>query len=490
MRRISFIALLLVCTLSTTQAQTETQALRYSMHNPFGTARYAAQGGATGALGGDLSSVQINPAGLGFYRSSEITYTNSFYWVNTSSNYLGSVTDASQFKYVVGSAGFVTAAKSRRKSGLVGGSFSMGYNTLASFNNSTVIAGSPANSSILDDFTWHANADPANIDPDMLDPYYEQVAYDAYSLPFDENTQLYWNDVAYGEYGQDQYRVVNQWGYIGEYSFSGAFNVSNFLYMGATMGFQSVRFNEDIYHNESDPGDDIENFNTFTFNEYNSTRGWGFNMRFGMIFRPLPILRIGGSFQIPTYYQLTDQKYTDAYSTWDADSEIPAGNAYSPAGLYDYKLKSPMKYYAHASVILFKMATLSAAYEYIDYAGAELTAYDHYDTFSEENSRIRQDLQAVSNFKAGAEFRISSIYFRGGMQYLMSPFADSRNNAEQFIYSGGMGVRTRDLFLDMSYSYGNNEQAYSLYSPAEGVNEVSVNQIARNNIMVTMGFKF
>ncbi len=52
---------------------------------------------------------------------------------------------------------------------------------------------------------------------------------------------------------------------------------------------------------------------------------------------------------------------------------------------------------------------------------------------------LSRDLQAVNNFKAGAELRINSVYFRGGFQYLASPYADSRNNAEEFIYSGGIG---------------------------------------------------
>ena len=480
----------MVCTLGTLQAQTETQALRFSMHNPLGTARYAAQGGAIGALGGDLSAAQANPAGLGLYRSSEFTFTQSFYWVNSTSNYMGDLAEDSRFKYNVGSIGFVKAATSKRKSGFVGGAFSMAYNTLANFNNRTIIKGTNPSGTMLDDFTWHANSDPANIDPDNLDPFYEQIAYDAYLLPFDENTQEYWNDIAYDGYGQDQYRVVDQWGYIGEYSFSGAFNFSNFLYMGANMGFQSVRFSEDIYHTESDPANRIENFNSFTFREFNSTRGWGFNARFGMIIRPVSIIRIGGAIQIPTYYQLTDQKLTDIYSTWDADFDFSTGSAYSPNGLYDYKLKSPMKYYAHASVILFKMATLSAAYEHTNYASAKLTAYDYYDNFSEENSNISRDFQAVNNFKAGAELRVNSVYFRGGFQYLASPFSDGKNNAEEFIYSCGIGVRTRSLFFDTSYSYGHNEQVYSLYSKAPGVNEVSINQLNRNNIMVTMGFKF
>ena len=75
MRREFIIALLVVCSIATLQAQNETKALRFSMHNPFGTARFAAQGGAIGAFGGDLSAAQANPAGFGFYRSSEISFT-------------------------------------------------------------------------------------------------------------------------------------------------------------------------------------------------------------------------------------------------------------------------------------------------------------------------------------------------------------------------------------------------------------------------------
>ena len=147
-----------------------------------------------------------------------------------------------------------------------------------------------------------------------------------------------------------------------------------------------------------------------------------------------------------------------------------------------------MKVNAHASLILFRMATLSAAYELTDYSAARLEAYSN--AFSEENSRISQNYQVVHNLKAGAEIRISSVYFRGGLQYLMSPYTDPQNNAEEIIYSCGIGVRSKNMFFDMSYAYGNKEEVYSLYSPAPGVNEVSINQVNRNNFMVTMGFKF
>jgi hypothetical protein len=49
-------------TFSAAQSQEITDALRYSQDNLNGTARFRAMG-CIGALGGDLSSLNVNPAG-------------------------------------------------------------------------------------------------------------------------------------------------------------------------------------------------------------------------------------------------------------------------------------------------------------------------------------------------------------------------------------------------------------------------------------------
>jgi len=72
----------------------------------------------------------------------------------------------------------------------------------------------------------------------------------------------------------------------------------------------------------------------------------------------------------------------------------------------------------------------------------------------------------------------------------MSPYKDPRNDTEQFIYSAGLGVRTKMAFFDLSYSRGNRTEVYGIYSPFPGTNEVSMNQLNPNNVMVTLGFKF
>ncbi len=483
MKKISFIALLIISTFITMDAQNAMQALRYSQYNPFGTARFAAQGGAIGALGGDLSSLIVNPAGLGFYRSSEFSFSPSFYWVNTTSSFRGSSADDSQLKFNVGSIGMVSARTSDKSSGIVGAAYSIGYNTLVNFNNRTTIRGINNNSSLLDDFTWHANADPDN-----LSPFYEQLAFDAFLMPYDSTAGEYWHDMQIDGYGQELNRTSVQSGYIGEYSLSGAINFSNLLYFGASLGIHSVRFYEEIYHTETDYNDHILDFDSFRFREYNSTRGVGYTFRLGMIIRPIQMVRIGASFQLPTYYYLTDEQYTDINSYWDSSSGIPDAQESSPNGIYDYKLQSPFRANANISIILLKLATLSAGYEYVDYASARLDAYD--DKFFDENERIRQDFQAAHNVKLGTEFRLNSLYLRAGTQYLMSPFTDNRNDADQWIYGGGIGIRTKGAFFDISYTHSSRTDVYGMYAFQPGSNEVSINQINSNNLMFTLGIKF
>lgn len=464
-------------------AQNEMHALRYSQYNPFGTARYSAQGGAIGALGSDLSAVIDNPAGLGFYRSSEFSLTPSFYWVNTNSDFVGQQMSDSQTKFNFGSIGMVNAITRDRKNGIVGAAFALSYNTLVNFNNRTTIIGNSPNSSLLDDFTWHANASPND-----LDPYYEDLAFETGLMPYDEIAEEYWHDMQLDGYGQRLQRYSNQSGYIGEYSLAGAFNFSNLLYFGATLGIHAVRFYEDIVHTETDLDDHVIDFDQFQFREFNNTRGWGYTMRFGMILRPIQLLRIGATFQLPTYYSLSDEKFTDMAAYWDSSSGLEDSFKSSPNGVYTYKLKTPFRVNANASVILFRLATVSAGYEYVDYSSARLDAYDY--KFFDENEEIRRGFQAAHNFKAGAELRLSSFYLRGGGQYMMSPFTDTRNDAESWIYAGGFGFRTRKAYFDMSYSHATRTDVYGMYSPTPGSNEVVLNDVRANNLLFTIGFKF
>lgn len=56
-------------------AQSAIDAMRLTQQDMKGTARFMSMGGAFGALGGDLTTISQNPAGIGVYRSNEIGIT-------------------------------------------------------------------------------------------------------------------------------------------------------------------------------------------------------------------------------------------------------------------------------------------------------------------------------------------------------------------------------------------------------------------------------
>ena len=73
-----FLTLLSVSLFYYSNAQTEIDALRYSKSDIVGTARFSAMAGAYGALGADFTTLSYNPAGIGFYQFSELSFTPSF----------------------------------------------------------------------------------------------------------------------------------------------------------------------------------------------------------------------------------------------------------------------------------------------------------------------------------------------------------------------------------------------------------------------------
>ena len=77
MKATYFIAIALFAIIKT-YAQEPADALRYSWLTQNGTARNQAIGGAGASLGGEFSSLFINPAGLGFYKTSEFVVTPGF----------------------------------------------------------------------------------------------------------------------------------------------------------------------------------------------------------------------------------------------------------------------------------------------------------------------------------------------------------------------------------------------------------------------------
>src|SRR6056297_492615 len=85
-RYLTFILVFLSVVVS---AQNINDVLKYGTENLQGTARFQSMGGAFGALGGDLSALNINPAGAAVFNNTLVTFSGTFFVTDNEANYFG-----------------------------------------------------------------------------------------------------------------------------------------------------------------------------------------------------------------------------------------------------------------------------------------------------------------------------------------------------------------------------------------------------------------
>lgn len=159
------------------QAQDLADALRYSSVQVQGTARAGGMGNAFGALGGDFTSISINPAGLGLYRAGELTLTPAFAQINTESSYFGNVMSDSKYNFSFNNLSYVAAIQTQNQSesGIVNFNVGIGYNRLKDFNSEMIAGANGVNGSFLDYAASFANA--YGFDPDGNNNLYTSDFY-------------------------------------------------------------------------------------------------------------------------------------------------------------------------------------------------------------------------------------------------------------------------------------------------------------------------
>ena len=134
-------------------------ALRFSQNNLNGTARFSAMGGAFGALGGDFSAININPAGGAIYANNQVGVTLSNYTTRNQSNYFGTKTNESSNIFDPNQAGAVFVFyDADPKTDWKKFTLAINYANSNNFDNSLFSAGTNPNHSIADYFLSYANA--------------------------------------------------------------------------------------------------------------------------------------------------------------------------------------------------------------------------------------------------------------------------------------------------------------------------------------------
>ena len=493
MKRFSLLIVAIISVASVSVAQNVDDALRYSQIFYGGTARFMSMGGAFTALGGDLSSLSQNPAGLGVFRSSEISVSPQLFNIKSTSEFNGISSDY-LYDFNLGQAGIVgNIIKRNDQSGLITLNFGYSFNRTNNFNQSIIVNGKSNNSSMADYWVDQANGyykdELAENAADALLAYNTWIIDTLPGYDFNYGTVFsFFGSNPPSVYGQTIRRIISYEGGTAEHALSIGGNYSNKIFFGATIGISTLNYLSHYEHLETTDAALPSKFTNFNYTFHYENTGTGYSLKIGTIIKPSDAIRIGLSFHSPTLYRINEIYFDDITSKFSDGSKYEDKNN---TMRYSYALTTPFRALAGIAWQIKKFGLLSADYEYVDYSSARFSATnDNYD-YSKKNLDIKSILKPASNIRLGGELRLDKFYLRGGYGYYGKTFkpGDINENQDYRSISGGLGFREQNISIDFGFTNLKNSQNYLLYSSSAGspLANLSIN---KNIYSVTFGYKF
>ncbi|BDX36710.1 hemin receptor [Tenuifilaceae bacterium CYCD] len=497
-----------ILTSSYATAQTTSDALRFSQTINGGTARFTSMGGAFGALGADFTSLSINPAGLGVYKSSEFTITPSFKHNSIKSAYNETNASDTKNRLSFDNVGLVLSFNPYKtdERGIVNYNIGFGYNRTNDFNANSYSKGNNNVNSIMDYFAEKASG-----------YYYEDLFDDDNKTPFKNgvapwdvimawNTYLLFDTIA-GTNGTEympalltgdgvvQKNIVNSKGGSGVYDISFAINISNKLFIGASLGISefnytyNATYKEDAF--ESNPELSLGNrFYYMDYNQYYENSGTGYNFKIGGIYTPISNIRIGLSIHTPTFYSFSEKYSYSMLSNFDINGTETNSISKSPLGRYEYDFETPFKLIGSFAYIFKNVGLISLDVEHLDYSSMKFRNGGDGYSFTNENSAIENTCKSVTNIRVGGEIKIKDFAIRAGYAFYPSPYKsgylNESSNTSQI--SGGFGYRSGGFSIDMAYLHTIKKEQYLFYD-YNGLNPVET-KMNDGKVLVTLGFRF
>jgi hypothetical protein len=487
-------------TFGVVQSQEIKDALRYSQDQLSGTARFQSMSGAFGALGGDFSSININPAGSGVFSNNQVAITLSNNDTENNSNYFGTNTTQKNNSFDLNQAGGVFVFKNNNSnSNWKKYSIAINYQTTNNYNNTVFSAGTNPNNSIGAYFLNFANGIPLNIlensNYGSLNNGEQQafLGYQAYVInPVNNdpnNTQYKSNVAAGGDYYQEN--TVYSSGYNGKLSFNAATSYKDKLYIGLNLNshFTDFRQSSVFYEDNSNPLGTQNRVTKLQFDNDLYTYGTGFSFQLGALAKITNEVRLGLAYESSTWYHLNDElsQKLSAVSS-NSDGSLPQdivdpriANVYAP-----YRLQTPSKITGSFAYIFGKSGLISLDYAIKDYSVIKLKPEnDPY--FNGLNNTISNSLTTSGELRIGGEYKIEKLSLRAGYRYEQSPYKDSNTIGDLTGYSGGLGYNFGSTKVDLSYAYAKRDSQKGFFT--QGLTDAaSINSII-NTVSLTLLFE-
>ncbi|MCK5468618.1 MAG: hypothetical protein KAI99_08915, partial [Cyclobacteriaceae bacterium] len=322
---------------------------------------------------------------------------------------------------------------------------------------------------------------------EFLDAFVE--GSDTTFVPFYERT--FFSEFPTEQFPTNQSEIISTSGSQNQWNFSYGGNYGDFLYFGATLGVQSLKYNIVKQYTEIYPGLAGDIVDNSTLTEDLQTEGIGVNGTFGIIVRPINQITIGISLITPTYLSMSERYYysTDAnfnnfnmtnygdyfdanydlivnptadFTTFFEDNVTLNNRFYDDdESTFDYTITTPMRINAGATFFLNKNGFITADIEYVDYSTMNLKGKQG-GSLENENEVIKDLYNSVLNLRVGGEWRLKAFRIRAGYNYQPSPYKEEDIERNVQTFSAGLGIRSSKYFVDLAASY---KQFNSIYTP-------------------------
>ncbi len=378
----------------------------YSNSNDLGTARYNAMAGSMGALGGDISSINTNPAALGVFITGDVSGTLNIHNSTNTSSLAGRSISYDVNKTDLGQAGAVMVFENSNRNSWKFINVGVNY----------------SNKTIEDYIETPGNANIKLISqPDNISRDYAGHAYNRYGNRSTLNISL-------------------------------AGNYENKFYIGGNLNFHSANIDQ------SDTA-------LFTGVNYNFSKQFtpfsensnGFSASFGVIGKVNNQFRLGASLETPIFW-----KIERLYNEYGYKNNLVTQTRYNE----DRTLTSPMKATISGAFVANKNFAINVDYT----LGLSKPKYKvQGDAEKELNTFFNDNYNNLSELKIGGEYRLDAFRIRAGYGVLNNPFKDitatAFNNSgavSDVAYSNfllgkrntigaGVGYNFKSFYVDLAY---------------------------------------
>ena len=440
----------------------------YDNISSLGTARYSAMAGSMGALGGDASVLNTNPAGLGVFITDDVSVSLAINSNKSTASLAGKSTSQNTSKVTLGSTNGVLSFQTKENSAWKFVNVGINYVT----QNVNDKLQSPGNANITQAIIPQGQTSPSD----------------------------------YNIFEGHLYETI---GHRSKLNLGIGGNYDNKIYIGAAVNFSSVNIEQ---YDEVK----VSSLNTRTskyFTKQNTPyieEGDGFSLSLGVIGKLSNAVRLGAAIESPTWYSIDRE-----YNFYSRNSLGLSQNSYTENRTF----RTPTKLTLSGAFIPNKHFAFNVDYR-VDLGKPNFgggAADVQLNNFYESTYKAQHEV------RIGGEYRIKSFRVRGGYAFTTSPFKDHTetmfdNNANVVsgklsnyivgktqVISGGIGYDFKMFYIDASYQHRTHEHSNPFFAGtyvnrdgngSEGnysVSDTSIVSNAKNqkgHLILTLGWKF